>query len=179
MIEVYPNLLVGDEGGYLNYVGYIPPSLYRGIIHACKEPYHRMKLGYKTQGAPTDIGDDYYFIEKRDYLTGVYELTLNMIDANSMKYIPNILFEKALEFIDEHISDGRILLHCNRGESRSVGIAMVYLDRYTDFFEDCLSLEGQYTKFKTVYPRAKLGKGMYEAVKQLYSTSDKRKVQHA
>ena len=49
MIEIYPNLFVGDQGDYEYQVkgqdGW-------AVVHACKEPYHRQLLGYRTRGAP-------------------------------------------------------------------------------------------------------------------------------
>lgn len=168
MIEVYPNILLGSQEDYEEHVAHNPLRDYKAVIHACKEPYHRDRLGYSTRGAPLSAGDDYYFIE--DILPGynVGKLYLNMIDPNEMRFVPEVLFTKSFEFINKYIPYGRILIHCNRGESRSAGIVIAYLNRYTDFFKDCNSLEEQLCKFKSVYPRMKLGKGVYERVKHLY-----------
>lgn len=77
MIEVYPNLFVGDEADYrivLNMSGWF-------IVHACKEPFHRQALGYAGRGAPKDHPE--YLVAERDG-----RLILNLVDAPNPAYIP-------------------------------------------------------------------------------------------
>lgn len=51
-----------------------------------------------------------------------------MIDPPTGKYFENVLFEKSLEFIDEHLNNGKkILIHCNQGISRSPSIGLLFL----------------------------------------------------
>jgi hypothetical protein len=49
MIEIHPNLYIGNEHDYEFNVrresGWC-------IVHACKEPYHRQALGYTGRAAP-------------------------------------------------------------------------------------------------------------------------------
>lgn len=170
MIEVYPNIIVCSEDEYEWYIQRSPTNNYKGIIHACKEPYHRNRLGYNTKGAPKSAGEGYYFVEDTFSEDNTGELFLNIIDANEVRFIPELLFHKSFEFINKYISNGKIIIHCNKGESRSTGIVIAYLNRYTDFFEDCDSLEEQLDKFKGIYPKMKLGNGIYEMVKHLYET---------
>ncbi len=49
MIEIYPNLFIGTADDYEFQVKGQPNWV---IVHACKEPYHRHELGYKSLGAP-------------------------------------------------------------------------------------------------------------------------------
>ena len=49
MIEVYSRLFVGHQGDYDNDVS---GRTGWAVVHACKEPYHRQALGYRSQGAP-------------------------------------------------------------------------------------------------------------------------------
>lgn len=44
MREVYENLYCGDEGDFvMNGRGF-------AVLHACKEPYHRLYVGYTGRG---------------------------------------------------------------------------------------------------------------------------------
>lgn len=99
------------------------------ILGAAKEPFHRKhaKLkgftqeGYMGRAMPQDEPE--YLYAERDHA-----LYLNLIDARDMKYIPDEVINKALDFIDTEIKDGRdILIACNKGESRSPSIALMWL----------------------------------------------------
>ena len=48
MIEVTRNLFVGNEEDYNR----IQHESDWAIVHACKEPYHRIAVGYSGRGAP-------------------------------------------------------------------------------------------------------------------------------
>ncbi|MDA3816448.1 MAG: dual specificity protein phosphatase [Prolixibacteraceae bacterium] len=91
------------------------------FVQACKEPCHRKALVYS--GRTADKNHPEYLIAYRER-----RIILNMIDPPTGKYFENILFEKSLEFIDEHLNNGKeILIHCNQGVSRSPSIGLLYL----------------------------------------------------
>lgn len=96
------------------------------VIHACKTS-HQQRLGYSKsiKGSP-------YYIVFRDN----NHLYLNWIDEPSGVYFQIETFNTALDFIDEHISNKEILIHCDQGESRAPTLGMVYLAKRTDFLED-------------------------------------------
>ncbi len=140
MIEVYPNLFVGNETdayATLNKTGWY-------IIHACKEPFHREALGYTGKAAPKNHPE--YLIARREN-----RLILNLIDAADPAYIPQEIINEAVDAIHLNISELKVLVHCNQGLSRSPTIAMLYLLKYTK----ALSSENQKTavdEFMKLYP---------------------------
>lgn len=150
MIEVIKDLYVGDESGVMCFDGV--------ILHACKEPYHRAFVGYSGRGCPRE-SDEYYY----SYRGG--NLALNLIDARSVDYIPDVVIEEGLSFIEKN-RGRRLLVHCNRGESRSAGLVFMYLLRKKliigESFGEC------YLTFKKMYPRVNMGVGMLEYTKMFY-----------
>lgn len=150
MIEIYPNLFVGHQGDYEYQVkgqdGW-------AVVHACKEPYHRQLIGYRTRGAPKDH-PEYFFAERGN------RLYLNLVDAPNPAYIPKEIIDKAIEFIHEKLSEGlKVLVHCNQGESRSPGIAFLYLLRETDVLPQT-SLDAALAKFRLIYPAFSPSRGI-------------------
>ena len=149
MIEVYPNLFIGTANDYeLQAKGQEGWS----VVHACKEPYHRQELGYRSQGAPK--GHPEYLIAKREN-----RLILNLVDAPNPAYIPKEIIDTALEFIHKGLSEGRkVLVHCNLGESRSPSIGLLYLSLYTGNLPKEFFAAEQ--KFRQIYPPYNPGAGM-------------------
>ncbi|WP_292407180.1 MULTISPECIES: dual specificity protein phosphatase [unclassified Methanoculleus] len=142
MIEIYPNLYIGDEHAYESKVRHEPGWC---VVHACKEPYHRQALGYTGRAAPKDHPE--YLIARRGN-----RLILNLVDAPDPAYIQHDLIDTALEFIDAGLKAGnRVLVHCNEGCSRSPGIGLLYLAKYTDRLPggDLLRAE---EVFRSIYP---------------------------
>lgn len=99
------------------------------ILGCCKNPLHRQHArlqganeeGYVGKAMPKDEPE--YLYAERDHA-----LYLNLIDARDVNYIPDAVINKALEFIDKEIEYGRdVLIACNKAESRSPSIAMMYL----------------------------------------------------
>lgn len=118
MIEVYPNLYVGDAEDYETQVKRLDGW---GIVQACKEPYHRAALGYTGRSAPKEHPE--YLFAKRGN-----RLILNLVDAADPAYFSTIIMDCALDFIGDSLQNGlRALVHCNQGRSRSAGIALLYL----------------------------------------------------
>lgn len=123
MIEVYSNLFVGsqdDEVSIRGQNGWF-------VVHACKEPYHRLALGYTGRAAPKDHPE--YLIARRKGC-----LILNLVDADNVDYIPAEIVDTALGDIHQNIVSNSVLVHCNQGASRSPTIAFLYLLKYSSVF---------------------------------------------
>jgi len=142
MIEIHPNLFIGDEHDYESKVRHEPGWC---VVHACKIPYHKRELGYTTNAAPKNHPE--YLIARRGN-----RLILNLVDAPDPAYIPKEIIDAALEFISTSLQSGnRVLVHCNEGCSRSAGIGLLYLAKNTDKVPkgDFLAAE---TAFRSIYP---------------------------
>jgi hypothetical protein len=142
MIEVYPNLFVGDQQDYeldvANRDGW-------AIVHACKEPYHRQALGYRGRGAPKDHPE--YLVARRDH-----RLILNIVDANDPAFFAPEMINAALDFIEEALTEGRkVLVHCNEGRSRSPAIALLYMASCLNALPTA-SLQAAEQEFRILYP---------------------------
>jgi len=118
MKEIYPNLFIGTEND-CNFSNVDDMA----IIHACKYPCHVKAVGYKGSLPPTH--PNYLILENEQHLF------LNMVDMErelSPIYTHPIM-KSAMTFIEKHVADQKILIHCNQGVSRSPSIALLYLAR--------------------------------------------------
>ena len=79
------------------------------VIHACKTCYN------KTAKNKSD-------------------LYLNMIDPELPLFNLEI-FKNAIDFIKSNVGLNKILIHCNKGRSRSASIAMLYCFGHLDYWE--------------------------------------------
>lgn len=142
MIEIYPNLYIGNEYDYESRVRHEPGWC---IVHACKEPYHRQALGYTQRAAPQSHPE--YLIARRGN-----RLIFNLVDAGDPAYIPKEIIDAALEFINTSLRSGsRVLVHCNEGCSRSAGIGLLYLTKFTDHMPKGNFIEAE-AAFRALYP---------------------------
>lgn len=153
MIEVYPNLHVGSE--------YYEQRL-RGqegwfFIHACKEPYHRQALGY-TGRAAAKTHPEYLIARRAD------RLILNLVDVDDPNFIRPEIIDAALDAIRDNVQRSKILLHCNQGQSRSPGIALLYLLKHTDVL-DQRDMAAAIVAFRTIYPPYAPARGMAEYIR--------------
>ncbi|PWW11210.1 MULTISPECIES: dual specificity protein phosphatase [Pseudidiomarina] len=140
MIEIHPNLFVGDEAD-------ASVALKEGdwyIIHACKEPFHRQALGYSGRAVPKNHPE--YLIARRDA-----RLVLNLVDVPDPAYIAKEIMDAAVEAIAENISQKKVLVHCNQGMSRSPTIALLYFLKHTKELNTS-SLVDIVESFKVKYP---------------------------
>ncbi|MEA3588160.1 dual specificity protein phosphatase family protein [Pseudidiomarina sp. 1APP75-27a] len=140
MIEVHPNLFVGNEADAS--ISLRESDWY--IIHACKEPFHRQALGYSGRAAPKNHPE--YLIARRDG-----RLVLNLVDVPDPAYIAKEIMDAAVEAIAENISQKKVLVHCNQGMSRSPTIALLYLLKHTNQLNSG-SLRNILASFKAKYP---------------------------
>lgn len=98
MIQVYKNLWVGDDSDCKQDFA---------VVHACKSCFF--------ESIPYD-----YLINRKGK-----DLFLNLVDAPKLipKYNTPII-HAVLNFMNEN---SPVLIHCNKGESRSPSIAMLYM----------------------------------------------------
>jgi hypothetical protein len=142
MIEVFSRLFVGTEQDYEGNQHRLDDWT---IIHACKEPYHRQAVGYTGRAASKDHPE--YLIARRGN-----RLILNLVDANDPAYIPDEIMDAAVAGIHESLSRNQlVLVHCNQGQSRSPGIAMLYLGTHTEFLPRS-SFDLAFETFRMKYP---------------------------
>ena len=161
--EVYTNLYCGDESVFRNEnIVFSPTAFWEdggwAVVHACKEPYHRNFVGYTGRGAPKDH-PQYLWAELGN------RLALNIVDAPSSLFFSKNMIDKAIEFIERKLGEGRkVYVHCNEGMSRSPSICLLYLIKHGiingETLEDCEA------EFMKVYPEYNPGIGIRGFVKE-------------
>lgn len=148
MEEVYEGLYVGAEGSCARVGGEF------AVVHACKHPCHQRGVGYSG-----DLDPDHpeYLVADRDT-----DLYLNLVDMPRKLdhgYTEPIV-SSALEFVDDHISDRPVLIHCNEGLSRSPSLAMLYLAKRVGAVSD-RSYQDAKADFSELYPAYSPGRGIH------------------
>ena len=142
MIEVYPNLFVGNRHDYETIVS---GQTGWAIVHACKQ-YHRKALGYKIWNAPKDHPE--YLVACREN-----RIMLSLRDLPFPLFIKKEMIEQALDFIDSMHSSGlKVMVHCMQGRSRSASITMLYLATRLHVLP-IDSFEAAEEQFRRLYPR--------------------------
>lgn len=142
------NLFIGNQKDYDNNIKY---KTGWKIIHACKEPYHRKAVKYTGRAIYKNHPE--YLIAYRGH-----RLILNLIDIDDPKYIPKEIIDEALKFIKDNIQSFPILLHCNKGESRSPSIGMLYMSMNNEISN--ASFGSAFQDFIKIYPEYKPANGI-------------------
>lgn len=151
MIEVAPQLYVGDQNDYVRLSKSIGLRFAKewAVVHACKEPHHREALGYTGRAAPKEHPE--YLFARRDN-----RLMLNLVDVDGPAYVAKEIIDAALAFIAAHLAQNKkVLVHCNQGKSRSPIIAVLYLA--PTLSTDSMIAEAQFTH---TYPHYSPARGM-------------------
>lgn len=169
MKQIIENLYVGSMDDY-NALG--PGILCYSLLGACKEPLHRRyakiqgaaQEGYTGRSMPKDE-PEYLYAERS------HALYLNLIDARTKDFISDIVIYRAIGFIRQEMDDGRkVLIVCNKGESRSPAIAFMYLIYrgviHTKDFDSFKEAE-DYFRAK-YYPEYNPGNGIREFTEYYY-----------
>jgi hypothetical protein len=136
MVEIYPNVFVGNDDDFYNLKKeHIPgreidqPVDDWFVLHAAKEPHHRQFLGYVGRGAPKD-SPEYLFARRGN------RMALNMVDAKSPEFFSN----------------------CNQGESRGPSVAMLFV--FKRILKNNATFEEAEAEMKKVYPAYNPGEGI-------------------
>ena len=138
MKEVYSKLYVGGDSDYEK----VKDNSDWRVLRACKDGPggHRETIGYQERSAPK--GPTYLFVERPR------KLILNMVDSDDPRFTPDALVDKALSFVSDNLRLGhKVLIACNRGESRAPSLALLWMVR-----NGLLPFEGAFRKFKQLYP---------------------------
>lgn len=168
MKRIVDNLFVGmvEDIPFAEQMGY-------SILGCCKEPLHRKHArlqgaaeeGYLGRAMPSNEPE--YLWAERDHA-----LYLNLIDARDMKYIPDAVINKALEFIDKEHEQGRtVLIVCNKAESRSPSVALMWMIE-EGYYDNCIVKQGITSvvdEFKIIYPIYNPSDGMKEYVNKFWN----------
>lgn len=158
MLEVHPNLFLGSHAEYE--VNRLACRDWQ-IVHACKEPYHREALGYRTRGAPINH-PEYLFALRPN------RLILNLVDVEDAAYIRDEIMDTAIRFIADNLAAGqKVLVHCNQGMSRSPGIVMLYLGTHTNRLS--ASFEEAREQFRTICPPFESNRGVLGFLRKRWS----------
>lgn len=147
-INVWPRLYIGNELSSLQDFTF--------IIQAAKEPWHREALGYKTPGAPKD--SDEYLIAYRD---NDRRIILNLVDSPNPSYISKEIISLAPHIIKSRLGileagdaddNKKMLVQCNKGESRSPSLVLLFLVRKTGWAAQFKGKQEAWAAFKGLYP---------------------------
>ena len=166
MKEVYKDIYVGNK-----YDFYDEEYNEEFVFCLCAKTMHQMIAkkenedfeGYKGNMDKTE--KEYLIADRPDRRL----IAFNLIDAPNVDYIPEVIINQALGFIDQFVNAGKkVLICCDQAMSRSVGVAFMYMIKQ-GVFNDCKSFDIAYEKMKEIYPETDLGKGMLEYSKRFYS----------
>ena len=145
MIEVYPNLYVGTESDC-----FFDNRDDWAVVHACKFPCHQKAVGYS--GNLSRKHPNYLVLERGTHLF------LNMIDPDTPLFKPP-LFDSALSFMDRYFPTHKVLIHCNKGNSRAPSLALLYLSKCIQVINS-ESYATAAKDFRTKFPGYQPGRGI-------------------
>lgn len=158
-LEVCENLYVCSQSEYEK-MDAIWLSNNFSICFCAKDPYHKRIVGYIKN---LDKSNPEYLYAERNRI-----LSLNMIDVDDVKYFSDKMINKALEFIESEIAKGyKVLVVCNKGESRSPSIALMYMLKH-GFFKGYGTFEMVKPAFREIYPNYLPKKGIEEYTKKFF-----------
>ena len=154
MKEIYKNVFVGDQD---DYEYNIKTQEGWSVVQACKEPYHRKALRYKKKTCRRNHPERLMAIRDN-------RLILNLIDSEDVQYVDYIIIDATLQYMLNGIENGdKVLIHCNKGNSRSATIGMLFLATKGEF--KGLTFEQAESKYTLIYPPYKPRNGMREYAK--------------
>ena len=145
MTEITKNLFIGDDSDCLI------SSTDIAIIHACKT-CHQKGVGYR--GNLPSTHPNYLVFETNDHLY------LNMVDMER-EFLPKFthpIIKSSLVFIQKHLTNQPVLIHCNQGFSRSPSIGLVYLAKENEISNS--SYIDAKNSFLEKYPQYAPGRGI-------------------
>lgn len=130
IIKVADRLYFGDESLCSN-------SNEISIVHACKNPcFAKVVLSERCNSN---------LIYNRGH-----HLFLNMIDPDRPLFILRS-FESFLQFVDIEIINMDVVIHCNKGESRSPSLALLYMAKRLNLLPTA-SYDSAATLFSNKFP---------------------------
>lgn len=155
MEMVYENLFVSNQEDYE--LGNFDSKEWACLLVA-KEPFHRQAIGYTSRALPKDHPE--YLVARRDN-----KLILNLVDAPKSIFFDKDLIKMAVDYIGEQLELGKkVIAVCNKGESRSSSLCLLYLVRHGLIKGD--TLEDVEVEFLRLYPKYNPGTGMRGFIKE-------------
>ena len=145
VIKILENLFIGNENDC-----FFEEKPDWAAIHCCKSPCHQAIIGYKGSLSPHH---PYYLVYEKGH-----HLFLNMVDPPVPLFKPE-LFTRALNFIDNYSTECKVLVHCNKGESRAPSVGLLYLSKRAKTINGESFLEAA-KDFKKIYPYYQPGRGL-------------------
>ena len=131
------------------------------VVHACKHPCHRYAVGYSGN---LSSNHRFYLIFRR-----VDHLVLNLLDMAQLddRFMRPIIMA-FYSFMDE-MEGQKILIHCNRGESRAPSLAILYLAKHLKKISN-ESFDAAKQSFMQVYPLYNPGRGFNKYLNQYWES---------
>ena len=129
------------------------------VLHACKDPCHKRTVGYKKN---LDKNHPNYLTFRKNE----HNLYLNLVDADDPKYFADLVIDEAIDFIGHvvYVKKENVLIHCNKGWSRSAGLGLIWLIRQDKIHAD--TFEELEEKYRVIYPPYKPQNGMKMKIKE-------------
>lgn len=128
-----------------------PGTAEQAVVHACKHPCHQRAVGYTGHLPPTH---PHYLVLERNN-----DLFLNLIDPE-IPLFKRESFQAFRTLAKRHWREGRtLLIHCNQGESRAPGLAILFLAKDLQLLPNN-SFRDAALAFGTHYPSYRPGNGI-------------------
>lgn len=128
-----------------------------------KSPFHKLAVGY-AKSCPQDNPEYLYAYRENGDM-----LILNMVDANQKKYFADEMIDEGIDFIEKSLKNGiDVVVVCNKGESRSPSMCLMYLIK-NGYFYTKQSIDEVIKQFKEIYPAYNPNIGIYEYVCDYWS----------
>ena len=138
MKKVYTNIYVGNDRDCKEFNG--------AIVHACQSCFMNNVYGNTRNSKVFESNDNLY---------------LNLLDISSLSFEYGFpMIKRSVEFIDEHINNMKVLIHCNFGMSRSPSIALLYMAKKG--YINNTSFKSALLDFINIYKEYSPGIGMYK-----------------
>lgn len=158
MKSVHHNLFVGNQEDYESFPEKDNDKY--SFVLAAKFPWHRDALGYKIAA---EKENKEYLVAKRDN-----KLILNLIDPKDPAYVSAQCVKAGVDFIGQELRAGKTVgVFCNKGESRSPALALLYL-RKKGIIDHEKAIDG-IDAFKMIYPDFKPSEGVTGFIEQHWS----------
>lgn len=143
MTKVTHNLYVGSEEDFFS----LPHDLdHWFVVQAARHPFY-WEADDQDEDGIIKVGN---------------RLVLDMIDAREPEYFKFHHFETALEVIHRRLQDPcSVLIHCNRGLSRSPSLALLYLAHFAKKIPSKSYYDAARLMYY-IYPRYLPGEGIQE-----------------
>lgn len=109
-----------------------------------KHPYHKQIVGYE-KNCPKNHPE--YLVS---YKPNEHLMALNMIDAEKPEFFSDEMIFAGLRFIDDELAKSRnVVVVCNKGESRSPSMCLLYL-MANNYFDKKLKFSEVFSEFENL-----------------------------